>query len=75
MAFMMRLALRFLIVLFLTVAGVNAQQLVIGVGTTANDGLGDPVRTAFQKDRCRLCGCYLSVKQRFTATVCPAKKW
>lgn len=28
-----------------------------------------------EKDRCRLCGCYLSVKQRFAATVCPAKKW
>lgn len=40
--------LRFLVLLLLTGAAF-ADQLVIGVGTTANDGSGDPVRTAFQK--------------------------
>lgn len=58
---MMRLALRFLIVLFLTVAGANAQQLVIGVGTTANDGSGDPVRTAFQKANTNFTAVFLNI--------------
>lgn len=57
----MRLALRFLIVLFLTVAAVNAQQLVIGVGTTANDGSGDPVRTAFQKANTNFTAVFLNI--------------
>ena len=58
---MMRLALRFLIVLFLTAAAANAQQLVIGVGTTANDGSGDPVRTAFQKANTNFTAVFLNI--------------
>ena len=58
---MMRLALRFLIILFLTTVAMNAQQLVIGVGTTANDGSGDPVRTAFQKVNTNFTSVYLNV--------------
>ena len=72
MAFMMRLALRFLIVLFLTAAAANAQQLVIGVGTTANDGSGDPVRTAFQKANTNFTAVFLNiltVSNTVTATV------
>lgn len=57
----MRLALRFLIILLLTTAAVNAQQLVIGVGTTANDGLGDPVRTAFQKANTNFTAVFLNI--------------
>ena len=69
---MMRLALRFLIVLFLTAAAANAQQLVIGVGTTANDGSGDPVRTAFQKANTNFTAVFLNiltVSNTVTATV------
>jgi hypothetical protein len=58
---MMRLALRFLIILLLTTAAVNAQQLVIGVGTTANDGTGDPARTAFQKVNTNFTAVFLNV--------------
>lgn len=58
---MMRLALRFLIILLLTTAAVNAQQLTIGVGTTANDGLGDPVRTAFQKANTNFTAVFLNI--------------
>jgi len=58
---MMRLALRFLILLLLTTAAVNAQQLVIGVGTTANDGTGDPARTAFQKVNTNFTAVFLNV--------------
>jgi hypothetical protein len=58
---MMRLAIRFLIILLLTTAAVNAQQLVIGVGTTANDGSGDPVRTAFQKANTNFTAVFLNI--------------
>jgi hypothetical protein len=57
----MRLALRFLIILLLTATATFGQQLVIGVGTTANDGTGDPARTAFQKVNTNFTAVFLNV--------------
>ena len=52
--------LRFLVLLLLTGAAF-ADQLVIGVGTTANDGSGDPVRTAFQKANTNFTAVFLNI--------------
>ena len=71
MTFMMRLAsrltlpvycmLRFLILLLLTATATFGQQLTIGVGTSANDGTGDPARTAFQKVNTNFTAVFLNV--------------
>jgi len=53
--------LRFLILLLLTATATFGQQLTIGVGTTANDGLGDPVRTAFQKANTNFTAVFLNI--------------
>jgi hypothetical protein len=64
--------LRFLILLLLTATATFGQQLTIGVGTTANDGTGDPARTAFQKVNTNFTAVFLNVltvSNTVTATV------
>lgn len=54
-------------VFFISVITLQAQVL-IGVGTVANDGTGDPLRTAFQKHNTNVTAIYDSLSHIYTET-------